>query len=70
MNPTKTTTPGSTANPRRSTLVHLADAAELDRGARPEYPAALPARTANPRRTVLMQAPAPFEPQPYAVYAR
>ncbi|MFE3072729.1 hypothetical protein [Streptomyces sp. NPDC059247] len=70
MKTTKTTTPGSTANPRRSTLVHLVDAAELGRGARPEYTAALPARTANPRRTVLMQAPAPFEPQPYATLAR
>jgi hypothetical protein len=66
----KTTTPGTTANPRRSTLVHLTDAAELDRGARPEYTAALPARTANPRRTVLMQPPAPYRPEPYAAASR
>ncbi|MFI8826518.1 hypothetical protein [Streptomyces sp. NPDC053431] len=52
----------TTANPRRSTLVHLADAAQLDRGARPEYAAELPGSTANPRRTVLMTAPAPYRP--------
>ncbi|MEV8589795.1 hypothetical protein [Streptomyces sp. NPDC051180] len=66
----KTTTPGTTANPRRSTLVHLTDAADLGRGALPEYAAELPGRTANPRRTILMQAPAPYEPQPYATPAR
>ncbi|WP_435973849.1 hypothetical protein [Streptomyces sp. Qhu_M48] len=64
------TTPGSTANPRRSTLVHLTDAADLGRPALPEYAAELPAKTANPRRTILMQPPAPFEPQPYAVASR
>lgn len=64
------TTLRTTANPRRSTLVHLADAAQLDRGAQPEYAAELPGRTANPRRTVLMQAPAPYEPAPYATVAR
>ena len=66
----KTTTPGTTANPRRSTLVHLTDAAELGRGARPEYAVELPTNTANPRRTILMQAPAPYEPQPYATASR
>ncbi|MEV5974468.1 hypothetical protein [Streptomyces sp. NPDC051921] len=60
----------TTANPRRSTLVHLADAAQLDRGALPEYAAELPGNTANPRRTILMQAPAPYEPQPYASAGR
>jgi hypothetical protein len=48
----------STANPRRTTLAHLADAARLDRGALPEQTAELPNVTANPRRTVLMKAPA------------
>ncbi|MFE0705313.1 hypothetical protein [Streptomyces sp. NPDC058872] len=66
----KTTTLRNTANPRRSTLVHLSDAAQLDRGARPEYAVELPGRTANPRRTVLMQPPAPYEPQPYATVSR
>lgn len=66
----KTTTPGSTANPRRSTLVHLSDAAELGRVALPEYAVELPTKTANPRRTVLMQPPAPYQPQPYASASR
>lgn len=66
----KTTTLRTTANPRRSTLVHLSDAAELGRGAQPEYAVELPGNTANPRRTVLMQAPAPYEPQPYATASR
>ncbi|WP_228976932.1 hypothetical protein [Streptomyces sp. DH12] len=47
----------TTANPRRTTLAHLADAAALGRGAVPEQAAELPAATANPRRTVLMDAP-------------
>ncbi|MEU8538735.1 hypothetical protein AB0C52_01860 [Streptomyces sp. NPDC048717] len=54
--------PAVTANPRRSTLAHLEDAAELGRGAQPEYAATLPAVTANPRRTILMTAPAPHVP--------
>ncbi|MCZ0981426.1 hypothetical protein O1L60_27465 [Streptomyces diastatochromogenes] len=66
----KTTTLRKTANPRRSTLVHLSDAAELDRGAQSEYAVELPGNTANPRRTILMQAPAPYEPQPYATATR
>ncbi|MGW0119838.1 hypothetical protein [Streptomyces sp. NPDC003327] len=66
----KTTTLRTTANPRRSTLAHLEDAAQLGRGAQPEYAAELPGTTANPRRTILMQAPAPFEPQPYASATR
>lgn len=45
------------ANPRRTTLAHLADAAELDRGALPDHATDLPASTANPRRTTLMEAP-------------
>ncbi|MET8503618.1 hypothetical protein AB6O49_25175 [Streptomyces sp. SBR177] len=52
----------TTANPRRSTLAHLEDAAELGRGAQPEYAAELPGTTANPRRTVLMKAPEPHVP--------
>ncbi|MEU2660802.1 hypothetical protein ABZ615_36495 [Streptomyces sp. NPDC007325] len=55
-------TPATTANPRRSTLAHLADAAALGRGATPEYATELPGTTANPRRTVLMTAPAPYVP--------
>ncbi|MFD5324112.1 hypothetical protein [Streptomyces sp. NPDC127092] len=52
----------TTANPRRSTLAHLEDAAQLGRGAQPEYAAELPGVTANPRRTILMTAPAPYQP--------
>ncbi|MET9620418.1 MULTISPECIES: hypothetical protein [unclassified Streptomyces] len=52
----------STANPRRTTLAHLEDAARLDLGAQPEHAVDLPTQTANPRRTVLMTAPA--TPQP------
>ncbi|MDT9683899.1 hypothetical protein RND61_17790 [Streptomyces sp. TRM76323] len=51
----------STANPRRTTLAHLGDAAGLERGALPEQATGLPSVTANPRRTVLMEAPAPAE---------
>ncbi len=57
----KTTTASmfrSTANPRRTTLVHLEDAADLVTAERPEHPVDLPAETANPRRTILMEAPA------------
>ncbi len=46
------------ANPRRTTLVHLKDAGELQAPERPEHPVELPAQTANPRRTVLMELPA------------
>lgn len=70
MNPTKTAPLLTTANPRRSTLAHLEDAAQLGRGALPEYAAELPGQTANPRRTVLMTAPAPFEPAPYVSASR
>lgn len=52
----------TTANPRRSTLAHLEDAAQLGRPVQPEYAAALPGTTANPRRTVLMTPPAPYVP--------
>ncbi|MBT2398005.1 hypothetical protein [Streptomyces sp. ISL-100] len=48
----------STANPRRTTLAHLEDAADLLVAERPEHPVDLPAETANPRRTILMEAPA------------
>ncbi|GAA2457163.1 hypothetical protein GCM10010388_54710 [Streptomyces mauvecolor] len=45
------------ANPRRTTLAHLADAEELQRPAQPEHTVELPTQTANPRRTILMKAP-------------
>ncbi|WP_418959329.1 hypothetical protein [Streptomyces tritici] len=45
------------ANPRRTTLAHLEDAEQLDRGAQSEYAVELPSQTANPRRTILMDAP-------------
>lgn len=70
MNPTNTATLQSTANPRRSTLAHLEDAAQLGRPALPEYATELPGQTANPRRTILMTAPAPYEPAPYASASR
>lgn len=54
-----TMTMRSIANPRRTTLMHLADAGELDQGVRPEHSVDLPASTANPRRTTLMDAPVP-----------
>ncbi|WP_149185215.1 hypothetical protein [Streptomyces sp. TRM49041] len=47
------------ANPRRTTLAHLADAAELAGGVQREHSADLPTVTANPRRTTLMEAPVP-----------
>ncbi|MFH9607516.1 hypothetical protein [Streptomyces sp. NPDC017448] len=47
----------TTANPRRTTLAHLQDAAELQTPPRPEHAAELPNVTANPRRTILMEAP-------------
>ncbi|MEE1756993.1 hypothetical protein [Streptomyces sp. SP18CS02] len=49
----------TTANPRRTTLVHLADAGRLGRGAQPEHSVDLPTSTANPRRTILVDAPVP-----------
>ncbi|WP_406863348.1 hypothetical protein ABZO31_24050 [Streptomyces sp. HUAS MG47] len=45
------------ANPRRTTLAHLEDAEQLERGAQSEYSADLPTQTANPRRTILVDAP-------------
>jgi hypothetical protein len=52
-----TQTTRSLANPRRTTLAHLADAADLAPAARPSAGAGeLPAHTANPRRTVLNEA--------------
>ncbi|MCP3816756.1 hypothetical protein NLX86_00965 [Streptomyces sp. A3M-1-3] len=46
------------ANPRRTTLAHLGDAAELQTAVeQPEHSVDLPAQTANPRRTILMDAP-------------
>ncbi|MEV4439604.1 hypothetical protein AB0K09_11360 [Streptomyces sp. NPDC049577] len=53
----KTTTSRKTANPRRTTLAHLTDAAAPRTAELPEYAAELPASTANPRRTILMTAP-------------
>jgi len=46
------------ANPRRTTLAHLADAEELMTAEQPEHSVALPQQTANPRRTILMELPA------------
>lgn len=54
----KTTTMFRTiANPRRTTLAHLADAEEL-RAPEQEHSVDLPSQTANPRRTILVTAPA------------
>ncbi|MEE4540817.1 hypothetical protein V2S66_02390 [Streptomyces sp. V4-01] len=59
------------ANPRRTTLAHLADASELTAARIPAdggtdaaaVAEALPQRTANPRRTVLTELPqAPVAP--------
>ena len=46
------------ANPRRTTLAHLEDAADLHTPELPEHSVDLPAQTANPRRTILMEIPA------------
>ncbi|MHB9858821.1 hypothetical protein [Streptomyces sp. YIM S03343] len=46
-----------TANPRRTTLVHLDGTDALRTHERPEHSVELPARTANPRRTVLEDEP-------------
>ncbi|MFI9647996.1 hypothetical protein ACIHAA_17105 [Streptomyces sp. NPDC052040] len=45
------------ANPRRTTLAHLADAEELQVPALPEHSVDLPTQTANPQRTILMEIP-------------
>ncbi|AJC55777.1 MULTISPECIES: hypothetical protein [Streptomyces] len=45
------------ANPRRTTLAHLADAEELGTLEAPEHTVDLPRQTANPRRTVLNDLP-------------
>lgn len=53
----KTTTMFRTiANPRRTTLAHLADAEDL-RTPEQEHSVDLPSQTANPRRTVLVTVP-------------
>ncbi|WP_200302620.1 hypothetical protein [Streptomyces adelaidensis] len=53
----KTTTMFRTiANPRRTTLTHLADAEDL-RTPEQEHSVDLPSQTANPRRTILMDLP-------------
>ncbi len=44
------------ANPRRTTLTHLADAEDL-RTPEQEHSVDLPSQTANPRRTILMDLP-------------
>jgi hypothetical protein len=53
-----------TANPKRTTLAHLADATHLVTTEAVEHPVALPNRTANPRRTQLMTAPVPAQATP------
>nr|WP_199547507.1 hypothetical protein [Streptomyces sp. N35] len=59
----KTTPMFRIANPRRTTLMHLTDASDLDTAALPADQAVeLPANTANPRRTMLHNAPATPEP--------
>lgn len=48
------------ANPRRTTLVHLKDAEELQTpviAVEDTHGDALPQQTANPRRTILVDAP-------------
>lgn len=45
------------ANPRRTTLAHLADAGALQTAEQREHAVDLPTQTANPRRTILMDAP-------------
>ncbi|MFF7727526.1 hypothetical protein [Streptomyces sp. NPDC008001] len=52
-----------TANPRRTTLVHLEDSASLRIAEAVAHAAELPPVTANPRRTVLMTAPVVVIPQ-------
>lgn len=51
-----------TANPKRTTLVNVADTGDLVRAERREYPLAPPAPTANPRRTRLAVVPPPHQP--------
>ncbi|MXM66905.1 hypothetical protein GR925_26615 [Streptomyces sp. HUCO-GS316] len=46
------------ANPRRTTLAHLEDAADLQTLDQQEHSVDLPLQTANPRRTVLVDVPA------------
>ncbi len=45
------------ANPRRTTLAHLADADALQTPEQQEHSLDLPAQTANPRRTILTEIP-------------
>ncbi|MGK5547749.1 hypothetical protein ACSNOH_23860 [Streptomyces sp. URMC 127] len=52
-----------TANPRRTTLVHLDDSSTLRIAEAVAHATELPPVTANPRRTVLMTAPAVAVPQ-------
>ncbi|MFJ6083311.1 hypothetical protein ACIQI8_18140 [Streptomyces sp. NPDC092369] len=47
------------ANPRRTTLMHLDGAEELQTLEQQEHSVDLPANTANPRRTILMELPEP-----------
>ncbi|MFB8088868.1 MULTISPECIES: hypothetical protein [unclassified Streptomyces] len=56
-----TTTSRNIANPRRTTLAHLEDAAALGTAELPEHALQLPTQTANPRRTILMTVPAAAE---------
>ncbi|MFD6237392.1 hypothetical protein, partial [Streptomyces diastaticus] len=55
---TTTPAPRTTANPRRTTLARLTDAAALGRPARRPDAGTLPAATASPRRTLLATTPA------------
>ncbi|GHA03343.1 hypothetical protein GCM10010389_48530 [Streptomyces echinoruber] len=48
----------SIANPRRTTLAHVKDAADLQTPEQPEHSVDLPTQTANPRRTILTKVPA------------
>ncbi|MFE2728800.1 hypothetical protein [Kitasatospora sp. NPDC059327] len=58
---TSPTSPGSTANPRRTTLASVEDFSTIPGARRAEdvvtYATELPTNTANPRRTTLMVAP-------------
>ncbi|MFI6943587.1 hypothetical protein ACIBI4_30350 [Streptomyces sp. NPDC050418] len=60
----KTTPMFRIANPRRTTLAHLADATDLETSALAASDPAteLPSNTANPRRTMLQNAPVTPEP--------
>ncbi|MFJ7074538.1 hypothetical protein [Streptomyces sp. NPDC098781] len=58
----KTTMIRTIANPRRTTLAHLADAEELHIPQQPEHSVDLPTQTANPKRTILQENPVAVAP--------